>query len=623
MLLLRLKNIYTSCFWLLLTFLLVAGGANVAKGQYTKTYAQYVGPFPANTLATPGAGGTAGALGGPGSPGTASVVNTANINDSDPLTFAELRTQSGGVGGGLGGGAGGVSSAYINLNFSGSPSPITGTPILIKLTADQSDKVQIQAYSGGSAIPGAQNVSTLALTASNEYVFIAPASADAIRITATTGTGTLLGGVSINNVKVYHAYLFDPTCSPPNYTTTSITTLLDLGSGFTTIPDAIDGNLSTFSKFSAGLGVGTTLHQYIYFSKLSGAQDAATVTLSIPTSALAVGVASNIMIRAYNGSTEVGQTAFGGLLLGTDLLTLINSGLPATISFAPGAAFDRIEVSLTSLVALATSLNLYEVQVTPAKPTFSSPATQNIAICLGSPAVLTAVAPSAGNELRWYTTVTGGSPVFTGTSFSPTPAPTVSTTYYVASAKTGCSAESERIPAVVTVNPLPTVAAITGTTSLCTGGSTTLSNTTAGGVWGTSDPSKATVSSGGLVTGVAAGTATITYTITDANGCSNIASALVTINLQPALPPITSRSICLGQTVNLNSLNPADINGSTGGNYVWSTTAGGSVLPSTTVTPALGNTTYYVRYTINGCFSDSSVLVVVHPKPPTPHVTLN
>ncbi|WP_182960885.1 Ig-like domain-containing protein [Pedobacter gandavensis] len=177
--------------------------------------------------------------------------------------------------------------------------------------------------------------------------------------------------------------------------------------------------------------------------------------------------------------------------------------------------------------------------------------------------------------------------------------------------------------ATVTINPLPTVNAITGTLSACVGKTTTLSNTTTGGVWTSATPAIATVNSSGLVTGVTAGTATINYTVTNVNGCITMVSTNVVIHLQPSIPAISAHHLCLGQAIDLNTLNPADGNGTTGGTYVWSASVGGAALSSTTVSPPLNTTTYYLRYTKDGCFSDSSVLITVTPKPPTPHVILN
>ena len=98
---------------------------------------------------------------------------------------------------------------------------------------------------------------------------------------------------------------------------------------------------------------------------------------------------------------------------------------------------------------------------------------------------------------------------------------------------------------VVTIYALPT---ITGTLSACAGSTTQLtgsgiSNATT--PWVSSNTAVATISSTGLVTGLSAGTTTITYT--NSNGC--IKTEVVTIN---ALPTITGTlSVCSGSTTQL------------------------------------------------------------------------
>jgi hypothetical protein len=444
----RRKHISENCRLLLILIVMLVGMSEV-KGQTSNIYAAYVGTPPANSGGTIGAGGT-----GPTSPnGSYSITNETNINDLNYANFATLTALSG-QGGGLFGTTGGISTAYINLNFTGSITPKTGTSIAIKLTASTLSAVQVQAYNSGVPVGAAQTLSALAIRAADEYVFIAPGDCNSIRITISTGVGNILGGTSTNSSNVYYAYVLDPNCSPVNYTNTRKTTVIDLGSNIANAANAIDGNLTTFSLFSNGLGVGTTLYQTVYFSQLSKTGDVATLTLSIPPAALSAGILGYTNLNTYNGSTLVSNTAFSGLLLGTDLLTLLNSGAPTTISIAPPLPFDRVEIAMSSLLSLATSLNLYEVKVTPAKPTFSPVALQNLTICPGTNVTLTPVPPSAGNEHRWYSSLTATTPLVTANTYTPSPALTASTTYYVATAKTGCTAESERVPVTITVNTI-------------------------------------------------------------------------------------------------------------------------------------------------------------------------
>ena len=73
-----------------------------------------------------------------------------------------------------------------------------------------------------------------------------------------------------------------------------------------------------------------------------------------------------------------------------------------------------------------------------------------------------------------------------------------------------------------------------GGTTVCVGTTTTYSDATPGGVWSSSDNNIATVSTTGVVTGVAAGSANIIYTVTT-NGCSASTSLPVTVNTAPVI----------------------------------------------------------------------------------------
>ena len=95
------------------------------------------------------------------------------------------------------------------------------------------------------------------------------------------------------------------------------------------------------------------------------------------------------------------------------------------------------------------------------------------------------------------------------------------------------------------------VAAITGSSTVCAGAAITLADATGGGVWSSANPAIATVDASGNVTGVAGGSTTIIYTITNACGSAN-ATAGITVNTSPVLPAITGpTSVCVGATISL------------------------------------------------------------------------
>ena len=93
---------------------------------------------------------------------------------------------------------------------------------------------------------------------------------------------------------------------------------------------------------------------------------------------------------------------------------------------------------------------------------------------------------------------------------------------------------------VVTVHPVP--AAITGITSVCAGGTTSLACTTTGGIWSSSNTSVATVGSTGIVNTIAGGSATISYTLP--TGCKS--SVVMSVDPPPVITGVSS--ICVGNT---------------------------------------------------------------------------
>ena len=115
--------------------------------------------------------------------------------------------------------------------------------------------------------------------------------------------------------------------------------------------------------------------------------------------------------------------------------------------------------------------------------------------------------------------------------------PGTSTIAYTIGA-TSCSATI-----IVTVDALP--ATISGVTTICSGGSTSLTDPVTGGYWSSSDATVATVDPfSGIVTGGSPGTATINYTTT--------CSIMTTLTVGSGLATISgATSVCLGGSTTL------------------------------------------------------------------------
>lgn len=99
---------------------------------------------------------------------------------------------------------------------------------------------------------------------------------------------------------------------------------------------------------------------------------------------------------------------------------------------------------------------------------------------------------------------------------------------------------------LLTVNPVP--APITGTLNTCVSNTVTLFSSTGGGAWHSSNAEVSVSALSGMVTGITAGTALITYTIP--SGCYTF--TVVTVDLTPTTITGAS-SVCMGATVNLTN----------------------------------------------------------------------
>ena len=157
--------------------------------------------------------------------------------------------------------------------------------------------------------------------------------------------------------------------------------------------------------------------------------------------------------------------------------------------------------------------------------------TGNTPVCAGSSFVLADPAGAgAWNSGSPSVATVGSDGTVTGVNGG------TSTIYYIDG--NGC-----KTSVTATVNA---ILPITGTLSTCAGWPTSLGDASPGGTWSSGTPAIATIGSTGVVTGVSAGTATISYTI--ASGC--VRTAVVTVGA--GLPPITGvPAVCQGATSNL------------------------------------------------------------------------
>lgn len=263
------------------------------------------------------------------------------------------------------------------------------------------------------------------------------------------------------------------------------------------------------------------------------------------------------------------------------------SWMPGSLSGSPVTVSPTTTTTYTATVTDACGITATGTTTITVNPL--TPITGTMSVCVGGTTTLSnATAGGAWSSTNTAVATISATGVVYGVSVGTT------TISYIT--PLGCSAT-----ATVSVNVLP---GITGTLSACVNGSSLLANSFLGGTWTSSNTGVATVSpAGGLVTGNAAGTATITYTT--GAGCST--TAVFTVNPLPS--PISGpTSVCKGSTVALAST-PAGGTWSSSATSVVTVaggTAGGVAPGVATITYTLPTTCYITQnLTVNPTYSTS------------------
>ncbi len=186
----------------------------------------------------------------------------------------------------------------------------------------------------------------------------------------------------------------------------------------------------------------------------------------------------------------------------------------------------------------------------------------------------------------------------------------------------GNSCGSDTATHDIAITAQPFAGTITGALLGCVGSSITLTDTASGGVWNTSAPAVASVNISGVVTALAAGSATVSYTVTNSCG-TDVATHTVSINAFPVFTSSTTPpDVCSGT---LFSYEPTS--STAGATFNWTrpviagilnpgaTSAGNpnEILINTTTSPV--DVVYIFAVASGGCSIIQNVTVTVNPIP--------
>ncbi|MFN8712117.1 MAG: GEVED domain-containing protein [Bacteroidota bacterium] len=434
-----------------------------------------------------------------------------------------------------------------------------------------------------------------------------------------TGFGDYITSVVLNTLN-------NPTGASPSpyYTlypaTAPTTTTLVAGSTYTitlvagtyTLNDLavwIDYNQNGVLN-NAGEKIGET-------NDLGAAPASTSFTFTVPLTALNGQVRLRVREMDYSGIGTMDPCAVQSSFGETEdyIITITGGASPATYSWSPGTFLS----STTGATVNATSVTAATTYTATATAPSGCTATGTVTISL--PAALTSagsVSPSntvcANSNLTLSATPTGGLAPYTYawtgpnsfTASTASPAITAITTAgsgtYTCVITDNCGTTST-VTVAVTVNALPSVS-ITGTSSICAGGSSVLTGSSGGtSQWYLNGSPIATATSNTY-------TATLpgVYNLikTNTNGCSDSAAVGFTLVVN-ALPTVTaaatSTTVCSGDTVTFT--------GSGATTYVWS----GGVTDGVATAVTAGGFYSVVGTDANGCTDADSVQITVNALP--------
>jgi hypothetical protein len=322
----------------------------------------------------------------------------------------------------------------------------------------------------------------------------------------------------------------------------------------------------------------------------------AMATTSATVNAIPTATASSntpVCVGAILTLTGGGGTSYAWTGINSFTSTLQNPTIPNVTSLATGTY--RVVVTNNGCTASATTS--VTVNTLP-----TATASSNTPICAGSTLNLSG---GGGTSYVWI-----GVNSFTSTLQNPvlTNATALLTgTYQVVVTNNGCTAMATTS---ATVNTIPTATA-SSNSPICAGSTLNLSG--GGGisyVWTGVNSFTSTLQNPTIPNATTLATGTYQVVVTNANGCTAMATTSATVNTIPTATASSNTPICVGSTLNISS--------SGGTSYAWT---GVNSFTSTLQSPTIPNATslaagtYQVVVTNNGCTALATTSAIINSLP--------
>jgi GEVED domain/Secretion system C-terminal sorting domain/Bacterial Ig-like domain (group 2) len=420
--------------------------------------------------------------------------------------------------------------------------------------------------SGGTWSSGTTSVATVNASGVVTGVSAGTATISYAAITASCGTAYATKVVTVNALPVAG--------------TITGTASVCAGGATTSLADATGTSGGTWSSATTsvatvnasgvvtGVTAGTATISYAAITASCGTAYATQVVTvnSLPVAGTITGTAT-VCAGSTTTLADATGTTGGTWSSGTTSVATVNASGVVTGVSAGSATISYAAITASCGTAYATKV--VTVNALPVAGTITG--TASVCASGATTSLADATGTSGGTWSSGATSVAtvGATGVVTGVAVG-----TATISYAAITASCGTAYATQ----VVTVNALPVAGAISGTTSVCPGSTTTLADATGtpGGTWSSGTTSIATVDATGVVHGVAAGTATISYAAITPSCGTAYATATYTVNAAPVVGTITGTPyLCLGNTSTL-----ADATGTPGG--TWSCSDGSSATISAT-----------------------------------------
>jgi uncharacterized protein YjdB len=292
-------------------------------------------------------------------------------------------------------------------------------------------------------------------------------------------------------------------------------------------------------------------------------------------------------IMCTGSTTSLGNASWGGVWTsGNTAIATVNSGTGIVAGVSAGTA----TISYTISGLLATTTVTVNASANPGTITGVT------SICPGGTTTFTASGGVTGGT--WSSSATGVATVNSSGVITGVSAGTATITYSVAN-----SCGSAVATKTIAVSSAFSAGSISGASSVCPGSTTTLTNYVTGGTWSSSSTGIATINSAGVVTGVANGTATISYTVTNSCGTAR-ATKTITVNSTASAGSISgTATICPGSTTTLTS--------SVSGGTWTSSSTGVATVNSAGVVTGVSNGTATIIYAVSSSCGSATVAKVI------------